>query len=112
MALALYTLYGLLVMGLLASLLYPLLTEESRSSQAGVMLRYRGLVDERERLLQNLADLQQDLQLEKVSASDYDLIRADLLNEVANLMNSIERLEAEEAFFAYVRDLEKAEEAR
>lgn len=68
--------------------------------------RYGYAWHERERILENLKDLEQDKQSGKISNLDAEPIRLELLSEASRLYREIEEREQQDEFLRWIKERE------
>ena len=84
---------GILVfMGVLSPLLQSV---KGLSNKVEPLRKYEKLLFEKERLLENLSDLELDHELKKMDEAVYQDLKAQLLSEAATIYMSIEKFEKE-----------------
>jgi hypothetical protein len=93
------------------TILWPLLESKIQAPPALDFLKnYDRLLYERERILENLTDLELDRNLKKIEEADYQALRAQLLSEAATIYRNIEELEKNQPLFkAIEKDLAESQ---
>lgn len=83
---------------------------QTRATLNSALQDYQNLIQEREFLLENLKDLEQDHQAHKIEEADYESIRSELFGNISETLNRIKSLESSHPLMKSIeKDLESVE---
>ena len=90
---------------------WPFFERRTKGSPQSTLVRELDrLYYERERLMQNLEDLEHDRELKKIGEQDYKILRAKLLGETAHIYDLLKHVEeSNPILIAIEKDLGKIE---
>lgn len=89
-------------------ILWPYMESSTAYTTSDFLREYERLIYERERLLENLRDLDLDFHMRKMSAEDLQDLKSKLIEETAAIYQAIESLEHSSHFFTELEiDLKK-----
>lgn len=99
-----YILSGLLTGGVLTAICWPLFSRD-KSLESSVLeeTEWDLLIRKKEVILGNIQDLDFEYQCGKLSAEDYNKLRAELTAEAAGVIESIDEIEATQDLDALIR---------
>jgi len=96
MLLAWWSVCALIAAGVGLFAFWPVLVKSKTTRMASNDFQiYQRLIQERERLMANLLDLENDYAIQKISKEDCEILRVDLLTEVADATSKISAFEAQ-----------------
>ena len=103
MEVALYTVCAIVALIPTALTFWPLLSSSvSKVSASTGFQKYQRLIQERERLMLNLQDLENDHATNKVSETDFKTLRLELMGEISRLYDEILTIEAKDPHLSQI----------
>lgn len=111
MILSFLSLILVLLIGVFFFIFWPIFEKNKyrvRATRHRGFLEWQNLMQEKEVLLDNLKEVQLDYQMQKLEETDFQSLKAKLMNELSQIVSKIEEIERSDSFLKQVyMDIEK-----